>query len=347
MTLSIFFGTDAQHIQQAAQALKDGKLVVLPTETVYGLGADADQDAACRAVFETKARPATHPLIVHVSSQESALHYAEKIPAFAQNLITAFWPGPLTIIVQRKEGVGHAAAGGQKTIGLRCPSHPVAQALIREFESIGGHGIAAPSANLFGATSPTTALHVQQAFAEVPNHAIAMILDGGACDVGIESTIIDCSRGKPVLLRPGTLTLEELEQAAQTKVYYPQETQALLGNAPNASGTLLAHYAPKAKVRLMNVENIGVALGIVAGAKVNMTTPHIGVYARQLPTAKSKSIIKRQMPNNAKQVAQELFAVLHEFDAQGITLLWVEDLPDTEEWDGVRDRLERAAAASN
>ena len=180
MTPAIFPGTDPEHIQQAAQALKKGLLVVLPTETVYGLGADADQDIACRAVFETKARPADHPLIVHVSSKEAAQHYAADIPDFAQNLINTFWPGPLTIIVKRKKGIGTAAAGGQNTIGLRCPSHPVAQQLIKVFEAIGGYGIAAPSANLFGSTSPTTAQHVQQAFANVPDHSIAMILDGGA-----------------------------------------------------------------------------------------------------------------------------------------------------------------------
>ena len=346
MTIPILPGTDAHAIEQAAQALKEGKLVVLPTETVYGLGADADQDMACRAVFETKARPANHPLIVHVSSQEAAMHYTQDIPVFAQILIKAFWPGPLTIIVKRKDGVDTAATGGQNTIGLRCPSHPVAQQLIRAFEAIGGHGIAAPSANQFGATSPTTALHVQQGFADVPNHCIAMILDGGSCDVGIESTIIDCSRGRPVLLRPGTLTMEELEKAAQTKVYYPKEDIST-EDVPKASGTLAAHYAPKAKVRLMTADNMAIALGIVAGAKSAESTPHIGVYARNLPSAKSKAIIKRQMPDNAKDVAHELFAVLHDFDAKGVKLLWIENLPDTEEWDGVRDRLERAAAASN
>ncbi|MGL4667552.1 MAG: L-threonylcarbamoyladenylate synthase [Saezia sp.] len=345
MTLSIFSATDFNHIQQAAQALKGGKLVVLPTETVYGLGADADQDMACRAVFETKARPADHPLIVHVSSQEAALHYAQNIPAFAQNLINTFWPGPLTIIVKRKESVGAAAAGGQDSIGLRCPSHPVAQALMKAFEAIGGYGIAAPSANLFGSTSPTTAQHVQKAFADVPNHSIAMILDGGACDVGIESTIIDCSRGKPVLLRPGTLTLEELEKAAKTKIYFPKGDQKD-ETAPKASGTLVAHYAPKAKVRLMNAENMAIALGLVAGVKTTSNDPHIGVYARTMPSSGNKTTIKRQMPNDAKAVAHELFAVLHDFDAQGVKLLWIEELPDAEEWDGVRDRLQRAAAAS-
>ena len=344
MMIPILSSTE-HNIEQAAQALKEGKLVALPTETVYGLGADADQDMACRAVFDVKARPANHPLIVHVSSQEAAMHYAQDIPAFAQNLIKTFWPGPLTVIVKRKESVGIAAASGQNTIGLRCPSHPVALQLIHAFEAIGGRGIAAPSANQFGATSPTTALHVQQGFADVSNHCIAIILDGDACDVGIESTIIDCSRGKPVLLRPGTLTMEALEKAAQTKVYYPKEDRTP-ETAPKASGTLAAHYAPKAKVRLMSAESMAIALGIVAEAKSADDTPHIGVYARNLPSAKSKAIIKRQMPDNAKAVAHELFAVLHDFDDKCVKLLWIEELPDTEEWDGVRDRLDRAAAAS-
>lgn len=346
MTLKILSGTDTKAVAQAAQALQQGQLVAFATETVYGLGADADQDDACKAVFTVKGRPTNHPLIVHVSSAKAAVHYTDDIPEFAHKLIQTFWPGPLTIIVKRKAGVGCAAAGGQNTIGLRCPSHPVAQALLQAFEAIGGHGIAAPSANRFGRTSPTTAQHVAEAFAdeeatENTSSVIAMVLDGGACDVGIESTIIDCSRNYPVLLRPGVLTRAEIEKAAGMVLSVCEPSDE---NTPHAPGTLPAHYAPKAKVRLMDSEHLKIALGMVAADKPRNDVL-IGVYARNLPSTKAKHIIMRQMPHSAKDTAHELFAILHDFDSKGVSLLWIETPPNEPQWLGVSDRLLRAQAA--
>ena len=194
-------GTDAGALQRAAELLAAGELVGIPTETVYGLGARADDDAAVAKIFLAKGRPADHPLIVHVAEPADAEQFAAEVPAVARRLMAAFWPGPLTLILPRADGMGAAAAGGQNSIGLRCPSHPVAHALLAAAQRLGVHGVAAPSANRFGRVSPTQAAHVVDEFGE----ALAVV-DGGACDIGIESSIVDCSRGHPVLLRPGVLT---------------------------------------------------------------------------------------------------------------------------------------------
>jgi L-threonylcarbamoyladenylate synthase len=179
-------GSDVAAIAQAAQALRAGELVGIPTETVYGLAADADNEAAVAQIFAAKGRPTDHPLIVHLASSAQVARYAAQVPDFAQRLIDAFWPGPLTLILPRRPGVATAAAGGQDSIGLRCPSHPVAQALLRAC----GLGLAAPSANRFGRVSPTTAAHVQAELGSA-----LLVLDGGPCPVGIESTLVDCTRG--------------------------------------------------------------------------------------------------------------------------------------------------------
>jgi L-threonylcarbamoyladenylate synthase len=194
-------GRSPDAIAAAVQTLKAGELVGLPTETVYGLAADAGSDAAVARIFAAKGRPANHPLIVHVADASGVDHFAANVPDFARRLIDAFWPGPLTLILPRRPGVGAAAAGGQDSIGLRCPSHPVAQAVLRACAAQGVFGLAAPSANPFGRVSPTTAAHVQAGMGDA-----LLVIDGGACDVGIESTIVDCTRGAPVLLRPGGIT---------------------------------------------------------------------------------------------------------------------------------------------
>ena len=237
----ILNGNDPAALAQAAQALRDGELVGLPTETVYGLAADAGSDAAVATIFAAKGRPSDHPLIVHVASRDAVPRFAASVPAFAQALIDAFWPGPLTLILPRQPGVAMAAAGGQDSVGLRCPSHPVAQALLQAAAALGVHGVAAPSANRFGRVSPTTAAHVASEFADRPD---LLILDGGPCTVGIESTIVDATRGVPVLLRPGVLTRAQLEAACGQRVRLPEE---LAQAAPRASGTLESHYAPTAR----------------------------------------------------------------------------------------------------
>ncbi len=324
--------TATENIAKAAALLKAGALVGFPTETVYGLGADACNDAAVAQIFAAKGRPSDHPLIVHVADAEQALVFAEQVPEFARRLMQAFWPGPLSLILPRRAGVAAAAAGGQASVGLRCPSHPMAQALLRAAHAAGVAGVAAPSANRFGRVSPTTAAHVHSELGEA-----LFVLDGGACEVGIESTIVDCTRGVPVLLRPGVLTPAALEAACGQRVLTKEE---LAQDTPRASGTLEAHYAPQAKLRLMDAKALQAALDLL-GAEAR----HIAVYSRTLLRVKSSAIVVRRMPDDAGATAQQLFAALRGFDTQGVKLIWVEAVPARPEWDGVRDRLQRAAAS--
>eukprot|EP00667_Euglena_gracilis_P023945 EG_transcript_27266 len=227
-------------VDAAAQRVAAGGLVAFPTETVYGLGARADDDAAVAGIFAAKGRPANHPLIVHVTGVETAQAFAAEWPESADRLAKAFWPGPVTVIVPRRPSIGSAAAGQQATVGLRSPAHPVATALLAAASALGVPGIAAPSANRFGRVSPTTAAHVAEEFGgAVP------VLDGGACAVGIESAIVDCSRGRPVLLRPGALSRGALE------VVLGEPLLDLDATAPRAPGTLPSHYAPAARVCLV------------------------------------------------------------------------------------------------
>ncbi|MBX3621499.1 MAG: threonylcarbamoyl-AMP synthase [Rhizobacter sp.] len=326
-------GHDAHAVTQAAQALAAGQLVGLPTETVYGLGARADDDAAVARIFEAKGRPADHPLIVHVASPQDAAAFAAEWPPVAQRLTQALWPGPLTVIVPRRAGVATAAAGGQPTIGLRCPRHPVAQALLREAQQLGVKGVAAPSANRFGRISPTLARHVVEELGDE-----LLVLDGGPCEAGIESAIVDCSRGHPVLLRPGILTRTRLEAVAG---------EALLDRdaaAPRASGTLEAHYAPRAKLRLMPAAMLRTALQVLDKPAPGSALT-LAVYCRTVPRSAAAGAIYRAMPTEPGPAAHELFSALRELDDQGAHLIWVETPPDTPDWDGVRDRLQRAAAA--
>ena len=329
----ILDGQDSAAIEAAAQALRRGELVGLPTETVYGLGADACSDAAVAKVFALKGRPADHPLIVHVADVAGVDDFASEVPGFARALMQRFWPGPLTLILPRKLDVGAMVAGGQDSIGLRCPSHPVAQALLRAAQALGVHGVAAPSANKFGRVSPTTAQHVRDEFGDA-----LLVLDGGACAVGIESTIIDCTRGAPVLLRPGQITWDQVLSACGPTV----STQAALAQpAPRASGTLESHYAPNAQVRLMETDQLQAALDLL-GKQAD--TLSLAVYARTPVRLPSPRVLLRRMPIQADAAAHQLFAVLRELDAKGLKLIWIEMPPASPDWAGVRDRLVRAAA---
>ncbi len=339
--------------QQGADLLVAGELLAFPTETVYGLGADACNEAAVAKIFAAKGRPADHPLIVHVADLAGAEHFAASMSDFARKLCNTFWPGPLTVILPRKEGVATVSAGGQNSIGLRCPSHPVALELLRQCAARGVHGISAPSANKFGKVSPTTVQHVRDELG-----AAIAVIDGGPCSIGIESTIIDCTRGAPVLLRPGVLSVEKIEVAMGRKLLLNSELleQQTLGLqpdspinltssgidpsvAPKASGTLEAHYAPNARLRLMNAKALQTALDLLGA-----DAAHIAVYSRAILTSRSARIIRRRMPDDALATAQQLFAVLRAFDAEGVKLIWVETPPADAQWDGVRDRLQRAAA---
>ena len=327
----ILDGAQPEAIARAADALAAGELVGLPTETVYGLAADAGSDAAVRAIFAAKGRPTDHPLIVHLADPGAVPRFAAAVPDFAQRLIDAFWPGPLTVILPRQAGVAKAAAGGHPTIGLRCPAHPVAHALLAACAARGVHGLAAPSANRFGRVSPTTAQHVAAEFGDG-----LLVLDGGPCAVGIESTIIDCTRGAPMLLRPGQLARAAIERAAGRRLLSKDE---LTAPDPKASGTLAAHYAPHAKVRLMSAAELRTALQVL-GADAR----HIAVWARA-PLPAGHAAQARAMPDDATAAAQQLFAVLRTFDDAGARLIWVETPPPDAAWDGVRDRLQRATAA--
>jgi L-threonylcarbamoyladenylate synthase len=326
----ILDGSLPASVAEAARLLAAGELVAFPTETVYGLGADAGSDTAVAKIFAAKGRPSDHPLIVHVADAGDVAHFAATVPAFAQRLMDAFWPGPLTLILPRRPGVGAAAAGGQDSVGLRCPAHPVAHALLLACRqaSPAVRGLAGPSANKFGRVSPTTAEHVRSEFGDT-----LLVLDGGACGVGIESAIIDCTRGAPVLLRPGVLSRESIEQACGQPLAEPA------GDAPRASGTLESHYAPRARVRLMDARSLQTALDLL-GAEASQ----IATYSRAILRSNSARLLRRRMPDDAIETARQLFAVLRDFDDQGVRLIWVETPPPTPEWDGVRDRLQRASA---
>jgi L-threonylcarbamoyladenylate synthase len=327
-------------IEAAARQLAAGHLVGMPTETVYGLAADAGNPEAVRRIFAAKGRPADHPLIVHLAPAATAdaagwrhavAPFATEVPAFAVALMQAFWPGPLTLILPRRPEVATEAAGGQDSIGLRCPAHPVAQALLIAAQALRVAGVAAPSANRFGRVSPTTAAHVSEEFADLGPDEL-LILDGGACLVGIESTIVDATRGMPVLLRPGAITAAQIGAIAGLAVAAPDAA------APRASGTLASHYAPRARVRLMPASQLQAALDVLGADAKN-----IAVYART-PLRAGRGVALRRMPADAPRAAHELFAVLRELDATGVSLIWVEPPPDDPAWDGVRDRLQRAAA---
>lgn len=330
----ILDGTLDASVQAAARALQQGLLLGLPTETVYGLAADSDNDAAVAQIFAAKGRPANHPLIVHVADAAAITRYAQAVPVFAQQLIDAFWPGPLTLILPRLPQAAQASTGGQDSVGLRCPSHPVAHAVLQACQQLDPPvwGVSAPSANKFGRVSPTTAQHVATEFGDE-----LLVLDGGACEVGIESTIVDCTRGVPVLLRPGAITRDDIERACGTR---PLSKEELPAQTPRASGTLLAHYAPNAKVRLMDAGQLQSALDLLG-----TEGRHIAVYHRSPLRSASRAIHLRAMPDDALATARELFGTLRDFDELGVRLIWIETPPDSADWEGVRDRLQRAAAA--
>ena len=354
----ILSAADPAAIRAAADAIRAGSLIGLPTETVYGLGADADNAAAVAQVFATKGRPADHPLIVHVSDHDGGAsgvaHFAAAVPDFARNLMAAFWPGALTLILPRRPGIGTAAAGGQDSIGLRCPAHPAAQAVLHALRATGDAaapaqpvvwGIAAPSANRFGRVSPTTAAHVQDELG-----TDLLVLDGGPCNLGIESTIIDCTRGAPVLLRPGTLAREQIERTCGCRLLSIEErdNEILRGlTAPKASGTLESHYAPAARVRLMDAPALQAAVDMLGSVMLpggSQATASIAIYARTPLQKVPLAVLLRRMPDDAQATAHQLFAVLRALDATGVKLIWVETPPESPEWEGVRDRLQRAAA---
>jgi L-threonylcarbamoyladenylate synthase len=315
-------------IIEAVRALQAGEVVAFPTETVYGLGADAGRADAVEKIFTLKGRPPDHPLIVHVADASDAEYWVRAIPASARTLMSKFWPGPLTLILQRAAHVLDVVTGSQATIGVRCPRQPVALALLRACRESGIRGLAAPSANRFGHVSPTTAAHVRSEFGDG-----LMILDDGACDVGIESTIVDLTAAQPRILRPGMIAEAEIAEALQTSLSQPG------ADAPRVSGSLAAHYAPRTR------------LDIVAPAEIANHTRELVAAGLQviamLRTAPAPSGAQTViMPATVTDYARQLYASLREADLIGADRIIVEATPDDREWQAVVDRLQRAAVGA-
>jgi L-threonylcarbamoyladenylate synthase len=330
------FGSDQLAVAEAAALLEQGKLVAFPTETVYGLGADAENPLAVAAIYAAKGRPANHPVIVHVAEHADLQRWAQHIPLEAEKLIQAFWPGPLTLILKRSPDIPDVVSGGQDTIGLRCPSHPVALNLLKQFKK-GQGGIAAPSANRFGHVSPTTAQHVMTEFAALQANVIAGLIDGGASEVGIESTIIDCSRISAngiVLLRPGYITAEEIAAVIGLEVKAPDQA------APRVSGALDAHYAPRTPLLLIKQDELQQVMKILEANQQSFVVMTCGGGKSSFQPS---VLMTHQLPSNAKAYAHGLYAGLRLLDEKKAQIMLVELPPQDEAWLGVNDRLRRAA----
>ena len=310
----------ADMIVNAAQTLKAGYLVAFPTETVYGLGADATNESAVAKIYKAKGRPADHPLIVHIASMDAINDWTSDIPEYAIKLARDFWPGPMTLVLKRSSLAKDFITGNQETVGLRVPAQPIALALLKEFEKIGGNGIAAPSANRFGAVSPTTANAVMEELLPYLDINNDRILDGGPCTVGVESTIIDCTSDAPKLLRLGAVTKEMIEETTSLEVI-----DAVINTEIRVSGSLESHYSPKAEVVLDQVPIAGD--GFIALAEVQ--TP--------------EGVIRLASPTSIEQYARDLYAALREGDARNLTRIVVEQPKGDGLAAAIRDRLKRAA----
>lgn len=336
---------DADQLAAAAALLRAGELVAMPTETVYGLAADARNAAAVSKIFAAKGRPADHPLIVHLPTADQLGEWARAVPPAAQALAAAFWPGPLTMILQRAAGVADVLTGGQDTVGLRVPDHPVALALLRAF----GGGLAAPSANRFGRISPTTAAHVAEELGE----RLALILDGGPCTVGIESTIVDLSRGGVEILRPGAISAAQIAAVLGDGVLVGAAGQGREGDsggaggsvesapAPRVSGALPAHYAPRTQLRLVpSAQLVSFATTLAAAGG------RVAVLAHAATTSAADGLHWLSMPAAADDYARELYARLRAADALQADCILVEALPEDPAWEAILDRLGRAVAGA-
>jgi len=305
-------------VRRAAEILKRGGLVAFPTETVYGLGADASSKDAVTRLYAAKRRPLDHPVIVHFADADLAFSWARDVPQAAKKLAAKFWPGPLTLILKKSARAGDFVTGGQDSVGVRVPSHPVAQELLRAF----GGGIAAPSANRFGQVSPTTAAHVREDLGK----DVELVLDGGPSEVGIESTIVDLSSGDPVVLRPGRISAAELEAALGSPVLARQ------ADSPRHSGGLERHYAPRTPARLVPTHELD--------KEIARLKDKIAVLAFSRPDEQVDYWLR--MPREPLAYAQKLYAALRELDSVRCEMILIEAPPEAPEWAGVRDRLERA-----
>jgi L-threonylcarbamoyladenylate synthase len=305
-------------IRKAAEILRAGGLVAFPTETVYGLGADAANEKAMSRLYAVKRRPVDHPVIIHFQDSEKAFAWAREVPAAARKLAERFWPGPLTLILQRSERAKDFVTGGQETVGLRVPSHPVAHELLSAF----GAGVAAPSANRFGLVSPTTAAHVREDLGS----DVDLVLEGGRSEVGIESTILDLSGDLPVLLRPGHISRDELTRVIGCEVVDPSR------GATRHPGGLERHYAPRTPARLVPAHSLD--------REISKGKAKVAVLAFSRPDERVDYWLR--MPREPQAYAQRLYAALRELDTAGCERILVEAPPETAEWSAVRDRLKRA-----
>lgn len=333
---------DQAGIHEAVEELRAGRLIALPTETVYGLGADAGNRGAVQAIYSIKGRPAGHPLIVHVADKRQAAWWSDWNPR-AERLARAFWPGPLTLVLPRAAHAPAWACGDQASIGLRCPSHPVALAVLSGFALGGGRGVAAPSANRFGRISPTRAAHVAEDLAGED----VLVLDGGPCEVGLESTIIDLSRGRPMLLRPGGIEPAAIEVALgeplawSSNVSDPAVPDPL---SPRASGTLPSHYAPRTPMRVLAGEWFGEALVDAALARQRVVLCATEPIASEFAVFPAVARVLTISVDPAEQ-ARSLYATLREADAAGADRILYQAPPSSgAAWLALRDRLARAAA---
>ena len=308
----------SSEVRRAAQILRAGGLVAFPTETVYGLGADASNAKAVSRLYAVKRRPATHPVIIHFASPKDALSWASGVPESAHQLAKRCWPGPLTLILKRSPLAQDFVTGGQTTVGLRVPSHPVAQQLLQEFAG----GIAAPSANRFGRVSPTTAAHVREDLGQ----DVDQVLEGAAGEVGIESTILDLSSGAPVLLRPGHVSREELKRILKSEILDPTSA------SPRHSGGLERHYAPRTPARLVPTHALD--------REISALKERVAVLAFSRPDERVDYWLR--MPREPQGYARRLYAALRELDTAGCERILVEAPPESAEWSAVRDRLKRA-----
>jgi len=316
-----------QEIDSAVQALRDGELVAFPTETVYGLGANAADPAAVRRIFEAKGRPESHPVIVHLDSPRYLHRWVNDVPSAAQQLAERFWPGPLTLIMPKGANVHEIVTGGQDTIAIRVPSHPMAQQLLTAF----GGGIAAPSANRYGRLSPTRPEHVRDELGD----SVKVVLDGGECQIGIESTIVSCIGEVPRLLRPGAVTLTQL------KTVLPDLTDAAASDAPRVPGDQRVHYAPLSPLAIVASDEIDSrAEALSAGGH------RIAVLAQRLPMHTYRFVTWINAGRRPDAYAHDLYANLRTLDTAGCAQILVQDVPADERWAAIRDRLARAAAGS-
>jgi len=313
----------AADFQRAATTLRSGQLLAFPTETVYGLGADASNPDAVRKIFELKGRPSSHPVIVHIADMSWLDKWARDVPPAALALARAFWPGPFTLVLKRAAGVSDVITGGQDTVAIRVPSNLIAQQLLHEF----GGGIAAPSANRFGHVSPTSAAHVRDEFGDA-----LPILDGGDCDVGLESTIVSCVDSVPRLLRPGGVSLSQLRSVV------PEVSDVVTSDAPRAPGMLEKHYSPSTPIRMVNSSALeAVARDYVKSGEI------VAVLAMHPSSRTHPSIIWVDASDDPVTYGHSLYANLRILDKVQANVIVIESVPNDERWQAVRDRLQRAA----